>query len=110
MMKKSFTNCDSCFQVQEANSNVDNGSDQDDEEPLMVTEAPARNRPSRQTARYSDEHVNQTKTGSSNTAKSSTRSTRTQKRSHCTEDPDEEDSYRAKLPTSHARYVFKSND
>lgn len=94
-------------------SNVDNDSDPDDDKPLhlMVTESPTRNRPSRQTTRYSDEHVTQTPTGSSNAAISSTRSARIQKRPYYNEDSDEEEQngHRSKRPASHGRYVIESN-
>lgn len=64
-------------------------SDPEDDKPLqlMVNESPLRNRPSRHATRYSDEHV-----GPSNSATSSTRSSRTQKRPHYNEmDSDEDD-------------------
>lgn len=88
--------------------NDENESDPDDDKPLhlMAIESPTRHRPSRQSTRYSDEHVTQTPTGSSNTAISSTRSARSQKRPHYNEDSEEEDGHRSKRTASHGRYVF----
>lgn len=85
-------------------SNVDNASDTDDDKPLnlFATESPIRQRPSRQSTRYSDEHVSQSPAGSS-AAPSSTRSARTQKRPYYNEDSDEEETQQRKRPATQGR-------
>lgn len=92
-----------------SNVHVDNenDSDPDDDKPLhlMVTESPTRGRPSRHTARYSDEHVSNSPAGSSSVPTSSTRSGRNQKRPYYNEESDDEDSHRAKRQTTQGRYV-----
>lgn len=87
--------------------NIENDSDPDDDKPLhlMVSESPTRGRPSRQSTRYSDEHVSQSQAGSSSTVASSTRRGRVQKRPHYNEDTDEEDSYPSKRQATQGRYV-----
>lgn len=91
-------------------TSVDDESDPDDDKPLrlMVTESPIRSRSSRQSTRYSDEHVmTQTPpTGPLNAATSSTRSGRMRKRPHYNEDSDEEDSNPSKRQTTLSRYEF----
>lgn len=91
-----------------SNPNADNDSDPDDDKPLhlMVTESPTRSRPSRQSTRYSDEHVSQSQAGSSSAATSSTRSSRMQKRPHYNEDSDEEDNHLSKRQATQGRYVY----
>lgn len=84
-------------------------SDPEDNKPLraMLNETPIRTRPHRNSTRYSDEHVG----GTNNSATSSTRSSRTQKRPHYHEidsDEDEEYSHQTKrrIPqTAAGRYV-----
>ena len=92
-----------------SNVHVDNenDSDPDDDKPLhlMVTESPTRSRPSRHTARYSDEHASNSTAGSSSIPTSSTRSGRNQKRPYYNEESDEEDSHRSKRQTTQGRYV-----
>lgn len=66
-------------------------SDPEDNKPLraMVNETPIRTRPHRNSTRHSDEHTG----GTNNSATSSTRSSRTQKRPHYNEDSDEDEEY-----------------
>lgn len=95
-------------------SNVDIDSDPDDDKPLhrLVTVSPNRgsSRQSRQSPRYSDEHMNQSQQSSSSsfaTPSSSMRTCRAQKRPLYLEDSDEEDGHRsAKRTNAHGRYVF----
>lgn len=85
-------------------SNIDNDSDLDDDN--LQHESPIRNRSSRQSTRYSDEHITQTPIVSSHSL--STRSVRTQKRPYYNEDTDDEDNQRAKRPVTQGRYVIQS--
>lgn len=94
-------------------SNLDIDSDPDDDKPLhsLVSESPTRSsgsRPSRQSTRYSDEHISQsqpTGSGSAATPSSSVRTCRQQKRPLYLEASDEEDGHQAKRAASHSRYV-----
>lgn len=88
-------------------------SDPEDNKPLlaMVNETPIRTRPHRNSTRYSDEHAG----GTNNSATSSTRSSRTQKRPHYNEiDSDEDEEYthqtkRRISQTPAGRYVHNSD-
>lgn len=96
-------------------SNLDIDSDPDDDKPLhsLVTESPTRgnsSRSSRQSTRYSDEHLSHsqpTGSGSAATPSSSMRTCRQQKRplSYLEDPSDEEDGHRAKRTANHSRYV-----
>lgn len=91
-----------------SNTQAENESDPDDDKPLhlMVTESPTRTRTSRQSTRYSEEHVSHTTPTSASNASSSTRSCRSQKRPHYNEDSEEEESHRTKRQATQGRYVF----
>lgn len=84
-------------------NNASNNDDSDDDKPLhlMVNESP-KSRPSRHSARYSDENV---MPSSSNPPTSSTRSARNQKRLCYNEDTDEDEIPQPKRQATQGRYV-----
>lgn len=88
-------------------NNASNNDDSDDDKPLhlMVNESP-KSRPSRHSARYSDENVIPS---SSNPPTSSTRSARNQKRLCYNEDTDEDEIPQPKRQATQGRYVWSRN-